>query len=168
METTENAHMLAQSEILAMYAVFYASIDNHQQTHRFRHFVITDLGSDHLPWTYIVDNGLFMEKVASGSLFHHDFIAQETLPIYLTPNLWTCQCTDGRFIHDLEVVSCIRCMTYHRDIGQPNTLPRHRGTWRPHLDRYPYWNAIITESCPDKAFNQPTVPPPDRFNPLRQ
>lgn len=146
--------MHSQSEILAMYAVFYASSDNLRQTHRFRHFVITDLGNDHLPWTYIVDNGLFMEKVASGSLFHHDFIAQETLPIYLTSNLWTCQCTDTRFIHDLEVPSCIRCMTYHRDHVQPKSPFISNGRWRPHIDRYPYWNAFISANTADKMSSQ--------------
>ena len=135
--------MHCQSHTLALYAVFYARENNHALEHVFRHFVITDLGNDHLPWPYIVEQGIYMELAASGSLFDHDFIRAETLPIYLTPNLWTCRCPNGPFIHDLTSPSCPRCRSFHARFRPCGTLT---GAWQPHINRYPYWNAIIAET----------------------
>ena len=124
-----------KQEMLAMYAVLYPR-DNKggRRNYRLRHFVITDMGNDHLPWDFIVDHQLFLEQVAGGSFFPFDFIRLETMDVYLTDNLWTCACMTGPYIHTFDRTHCARCNTRTEGI-------QVRG--RTIGNTYRYWSWII-------------------------
>lgn len=144
--------MIHDSVNLAMYAVLYP--DNAPEFHvcdiepiyRMKYFVITDLSSDHLPWDYIIDNGLYMEKVASCNIFSHDFIRKEIMKIYLTYNLWTCSCHEGKFIHPVEKPLCMICKTYHHKLHDKIENFQIRHGWHASTDIYPYWHEIVDQN----------------------
>jgi hypothetical protein len=136
-------------ENLVMYAVLYPdetediceTIDD-EPVFRLKHFVVTDLSSDHLPWKYIVEKGIYMEKVASCDLLTPDFLRGEPFPIYLTSNLWTCQCREGGFIHDVDFPFCISCKTCYHKMKKLMDRPGMGQTWRASTDHYPYWHDL--------------------------
>lgn len=132
-----------------MYAVMYpkdASVvrgqDDCEPDYRLKYFVVTDLSSEHLPWDYIIDKGIYMEKVASCRLFSHDFIREEPMKIYLTHNLWTCDCRQGKFIHCVEKPFCMSCRTYDHRLKDWMNIVHMRDGWHASTDVYPYWQEI--------------------------
>lgn len=139
--------MIHDRENLAMYAVLYPETASmipgrwdREPVYRLSYFVVTDLSSDYLPWDYIIDQGIYMEMVASRRLLPQDFIREEPMRIYLTYNLWTCNCPRGNFIHDVGKPFCTRCRTYHRGLKDRKDFLHARRTWRASIDIYPYWH----------------------------
>lgn len=115
---------------------------------RLKHFVVTDLSSDHLPWDYIVDKGIYMEMTARCDVLTPEFLREEPMPIYLTPNLWTCGCRKRMFIHDVGTPFCPSCRTYHHRLK--NLVERREMglAWRASTDLYPYWQDLPALASP--------------------
>jgi hypothetical protein len=152
--------MLHDRENLVMYGVLYPKagsmiFDGYdgEPAYRLSYFVVTDLSSDYLPWDYIVDQGIYMEMVASRGSLPHDFIREEPMRIYLTYNLWTCRCRRGNFIHDVGNPFCTRCRTYHRGLKDRRNFFHTRRSWRASIDIYPYWHERAAMADPRFVLN---------------
>ncbi len=142
-------NMPVDPDNLVMYAIFYKNkaisspACNENAVHyQMQYFVITDIGNNHLPWDYIIENQIYMEKVASGRLFQYDFIRGETIPIYLTDNLWTCSCQFGKYIHHKNLF-CDKCKSHSPWINNYSFTYKRMAFLHLKKQKYPYWSKII-------------------------
>jgi len=113
-------------------------------------FLITDQYENHIPWPIFMSELLVTCPFVIGpydeEVWWSAFEFMKGKPIYLTHNLWTCDCHESQYIWDIDTVCCPKCRCTEDDESYELIIKYEKfvgKNWKKKSTRIPYLNKLL-------------------------
>lgn len=129
-----------------------------------QYYIITDAYENHVPWPFLISDLMAPVPFHGGpydkEIWEMAFSFMGGKNVYLTHNLWTCNCVNTQYIWDIDTICCPLCGCVEDDESM-EILKSRIGCidWKPKSNRLPYLHKLFEYPLEEYDFDLTQLAP---------